>query len=107
MNTLPFEIENGLDVDYSLVHPQLCGAGGNRVMEDVLRSAEDDPDTFVIVAACEVEAQQRLFEKVFRKTGFNQNHFVPVDIRDAGNEGILDRLREKIAEHVQPKERRH
>ena len=38
MNTLPFEIELDLDVDYAIVHPQLCGAGGSKVMEDVLRS---------------------------------------------------------------------
>lgn len=107
MNTLPFAIESDLDVDYALVHPQLCGAGGNRVMEDVLRSAEDDPNTFVIVGACEAEAQQKLFQKLFRKTGFDQGHFVALDIRDAANEGILARLREKIKEHAQPREKPH
>jgi len=107
MNTLPFEIESGLNVDYALVHPQLCGAGGNRIMEDVLRSAEDDPDTFVIVGGCEAEAQQKLFQKLFRKTGFDQDHFVALDIRDATNEGILARLREKIEERVKPGEKRH
>jgi heterodisulfide reductase subunit A-like polyferredoxin len=107
MDTLPFEIESDLDVDYAIVHPQLCGVGGNKVMEDVLRSAEDDPDTLVIVGACEVEAQQKLFQKLFRKTGFDQDHFVAVDIRDATNEGILDRLRKRIEERVQPKEKRH
>jgi heterodisulfide reductase subunit A-like polyferredoxin len=107
MNTLPFAIESELDVDYALVHPQLCGVGGNRVMEDVLRSAEDDPDTFVIVGACEVEAQQKLFQKLFRKTSFQQDHFAALDIREATNEGILARLREKVEEHAQPKEKRH
>ena len=107
MNTLPFAIESDLDVDYALVHPQLCGAGGNRVMEDVLCSAEDDPDTFVIVGACEPEAQQKLFQKLFRKTGFDQDHFVALDIRDATNEGILARLREKVEAHVQTREKGH
>jgi heterodisulfide reductase subunit A-like polyferredoxin len=107
MNTLPFEIESDLDVDYAVVHPQLCGAGGNRLMEDVLRSAEDDPDTLVIVGACEPEAQQKLFQKLFRKTDFDQDHFAAVDIRGATNEGILDRLRKKIEERVHPKEKRH
>jgi heterodisulfide reductase subunit A-like polyferredoxin len=106
MNTLPFEIESDLDVDYAIVHPQLCGMGGNRVMEDVLRSAEDNPDTLVIVGACEPEAQQKLFQKLFCKTGFDQGHFVAVDIRGATNEGILERLRKKVEERVKPKERR-
>ena len=107
MNTLPFEIESALDVDYSIVHPQLCGPGGSRVLEDVLRSAEDDPDTLVIVGACEAEVQEKLFQRLFLKTGFDQDHFVAVDIRDATNEGILDRLRKKIEERVQLKEKRH
>ena len=75
-------------------------------MEDVLRSAEDDPDTLVIVGACEPEAQQKLFQKLFRKTGFDQGHFVAVDIRGETNEGILERLRKKVEERVKPKERR-
>jgi heterodisulfide reductase subunit A-like polyferredoxin len=107
MNTLPFEIESELEVDYAMVHPQLCGAGGSKVMEDVLRSAEDDPDTIVIVGACEPEAQQKLFKKVLRKTGFDQDHLVAIDIRSTTNGGILDRLRERIEELVQPKEKRH
>ena len=107
MNTLPFDIESELDVDYAIVHPELCGAGGSRVMEDIFRSAEDDPDTLVIVGACEPEAQQKLFQKVFRKTGFDQDHFVAMDIRNSTNDGILNRLREKIAERVHAKEKHH
>jgi heterodisulfide reductase subunit A-like polyferredoxin len=108
MNTLPSEIEaSDLDVDYAIVHPQLCGPGGTRVLEDVLRTAEDDPETFVVVAGCEQEAQRRLFQKTLRKAGFDQSHFVPVDIRDATNEGILERLRKKIEEEVRSRQRRH
>jgi heterodisulfide reductase subunit A-like polyferredoxin len=108
MDTLPSEIEaSDLDVDYAIVHPRLCGQGGTKVLEDVLRTAEDDPDTFVVVAACEQEAQRRLFQKTFRKAGFDQDHFVPVDIRDATNEGILERLRRKIEEEVHSRQRGH
>ena len=101
MNTLPFEIESDLDVDYAVVHPQLCGMGGNRVMEDALRSVADDPETFVIVGACGAEAQLKLFQKLFRKTGFNQDHFLPVDIRGATNREILERLGERLRERLQ------
>jgi hypothetical protein len=107
MNTLPFDIESGLDVDYAIVHPQLCGMGGARVMEDVLRSAEDDPDTFVIVGACGQEVQLRLFQKLFCKTGFGQDHYLAVDIRGATNSEILQRLGEKLRGYVQAKERPH
>jgi len=89
------------------VHAQLCGMGGNRVMEDILRSAEDDPDTFVIVGACDQEAQLRLFQKLFCKTGFAQDHYLAVDVRGATNSEIVQRLSEKFRDHVQPRERRH
>jgi heterodisulfide reductase subunit A-like polyferredoxin len=107
MNTLPFEIESDLDVDYAVVHPQLCGMGGNRVMEDALRSAQDDPDTFVIVGACDAEAQLKLFQKLFCKTGFTEDHFLPVDIRDATNSEILERLGQKLQERGHTRERPH
>jgi len=104
MNTLPFDIESDLDVDYAIVHPQLCGMGGSRIMEDVLRSREDDPETFVIVGACEPGAQLKLFQKLFCKTGFSQDHFLAVDIRDATNSEILERLGKKLRAYVQTQE---
>jgi hypothetical protein len=107
MNTLPFDIESALDVDYAIVHPELCGMGGNRVMEDILRSAEDDPDTFVIVGACDQEAQLRLFRKLFCKTGFVQGHYLAVDARGATNSEILQRLSDKLRDNVQIRERPH
>lgn len=107
MNTLPFELESDLDVDYAIVHPQLCGMGGTRVMEDALRSAEDDPETLVIVGACEPEAQLQLFQKLFCKTGFDPEHFIAVDIRGATNKEILERLGERLEDRVQPRLKRH
>ena len=70
-------------------------------MEDALRSREDDLETFVIVGACDAEAQLRLFHKLFCKTGFSQDHYLPVDIRDATNNQILERLGEKLRGYVQ------
>ena len=107
MNTLPFEIESELDVDYALVHPELCGQGGIEILEDVLRSAEDDPDTYVLIGACAAETQKKAFKKLFRTTDFNEKRFVPVDIRGTTNDGILDRLRERVEALVNHKKKHH
>ena len=96
MNTLPFELESELDIEYAVLHAQLCGQGGNAVLKDVLREAAADPDTYVVVGACAPEAQFKLFKKVMRETGFDQKRFVPLDIRNTNNEGILARLRETV-----------
>lgn len=107
MNTLPFEIESELDVDYAIVHPQLCGQGGSEILEDVLRSAASEPDTYIVVAGCAPQAQLKLFKKTFRSTGFDEKHLVAVDIRGKTNDGILDQLKEEIEALLHPDKKRH
>ena len=105
MNTLPFEVESELDVSYAVVHPQLCAEGGNQILQDVLSSAENDPDTYVMVCACQEEIQKKLFMKALRHAEFDTDRFVPVDIRNTTNDGILDRIRERLTEITAPKPR--
>jgi len=107
MNTLAFEIESELEVAYAAVHPQLCAQGGMQVLEDVLRTAEDDPDTYVMVCACAEDTQKNLFKKALRRTGFDEKHFVPLDVRNTTNDGILDRIRARLAEIADPTKQRH
>lgn len=54
------------------------------------------PDGYLLVGACAPKAQEKLFKKLIRATGFNEKHFVPVDIRGTDNAGILERLRESV-----------
>jgi len=107
MNSLAFEIESEFDVSYAAVHPQLCAEGGNQILQDVLRAAEDDSDTYVLTCACAEETQMKLFKKALRNTGFNETHFVPLDARNATNDGILDRIRERLKELADPNKPRH
>jgi heterodisulfide reductase subunit A-like polyferredoxin len=96
MNTLPFQVESELDVQYTIVHPQLCGQGGNEALADALRSAGQD--TYIVSGACAPEAQEKLFKKLLRVTGFPAERFIALDIRGTDNEGILARLKPKVEE---------
>jgi heterodisulfide reductase subunit A-like polyferredoxin len=96
MNTLPFELESDMEVEYGVLHPQLCGQGGNAVLLELLRASAGDPETYVVVGACAPDAQYKLFKKVMRQAGFPEERFVPIDIRGTDNEGILKRLRDKV-----------
>ena len=96
MNTLPFQVEADLDIQYAVVHPQLCGQGGNEVLTEVLRQSAADPETYVMVGACAPEAQLKLFKKVLRNAAFEEKRFVPLDIRGTDNDGILARLKERV-----------
>ena len=107
MNTLAFDIESELEVQYAAIHPQLCAQGGLQVLEDVLHSAEDDPDTYVLVCACAEQTQTKLFKKALRNTEFDEKRFVPLDARNTTNEGILERIRERLTELADPDKRRH
>jgi heterodisulfide reductase subunit A-like polyferredoxin len=102
MNKLPFEVESDLDVKYTVLSPQLCGQGGNAILEEAMKTAA--PDTYLLVGACAPNAQEKLFKKLIRATGFNEQHFVPVDIRGTDNQGILDRLREAVEGILKPTE---
>ena len=94
MNTLPFEVESELDVQYTIVHPQLCGQGGNQALADALKSA--DEDTYILSGACAPEAQEKLFKKIVRTSGFPPERFVTLDIRGTDNQGIVARLKQKV-----------
>ncbi len=96
MNTLPFQVESELDVQYAMVHPQLCGQGGNEALAEVLKAAGDD--ACIVSGACAPEAQEKLFKKLLRVTGFPAERFVTLDIRGTDNEGILARLKQKVEE---------
>lgn len=107
MNSLAFEIESEFDVSYAAVHPHLCGENGTRILQDVLQSAENDPDTYVLVCACAEETQSKLFKKTLRATEFDDKQFVSMDIRNTTNDGILDRIRERLNELANPGKLRH
>lgn len=98
MNTLPFEIESDLEVQYTVLHPQLCGQGGNEILTEILRESAADPETFIVSGACAPEAQTKLFKKLLHNTGFDAKRFIAVDIRGTDNQGILARLRETVEE---------
>lgn len=94
-NTVPFQIESDLDVSYVALHPQTCGQGGNAFLADIMKTA--GKDTYIVSAACAPEAQDKLFKKVMRLTGFPSDRFIPVDIRMTNNDGVIERIREKVA----------
>ena len=51
--------------------------------------------------ACAPEAQEKLFQKLMRKTGFDPSRFIAVDIRQTDNTGIVNRLKDTVEALVQ------
>jgi heterodisulfide reductase subunit A-like polyferredoxin len=53
------------------------------------------------IRACAPEAQDKLFRRLMRQTGFPPERFVPVDIRITDNAGVVQRIREKVEQLLQ------
>lgn len=52
-------------------------------MKDAMNMVK--PDSYLLVGACAPRDQDKLFKKLIHATGFNDMHFVPVDIRGTDN----------------------
>ena len=79
MNTLPYDIELDVDVQYAIVAPQLCGRGGVALLRDLLRGSE--PDDYFVVAGCGPENEADLLGHVLREANFPRDRFIGVPIR--------------------------
>ena len=95
MNTLPFDVELDVDVQYAIVAPQLCGRGGIALLHDLLRGA--GPDDYFVVAGCGPEDEADLLGHVLREAGFPRERFIGVTIRCASSN---QQAREAILEAV-------
>ena len=95
MNTLPFDIERDVDVQYAIVHPQLCGRGGAALLSNLLRGAE--PDSYFVIAGCDPEEQHALLDYALRSVPFPEDRFIGVTIRCAtSNAEARDRILEAV-----------
>jgi heterodisulfide reductase subunit A-like polyferredoxin len=95
MNTLPFEIENDLDVEYAVVHPQLCGRGGLNMLHELLVNAA--PDDHFVVAGCG-ENQVQFLGHVVDQAKFPDERFVSVNIRCSDNVQARQAILEAVGE---------
>lgn len=95
MNTLPYDIEVDVDVQYAIVAPQLCGRGGIALLRDLLRAAA--PDDYFVVAGCGPEDEADLLGHVLNEAGFPPERFIGVTIRCASSN---QQAREAILEAV-------
>jgi hypothetical protein len=95
MNTLPFELETDLDVDYAVAHPQLCGRGGQNVLSELLRGARKD-DYFVVAGCGDNEMQ--FLRHVLDEIKFPEERFVSVNIRCSDNVEARKTILEAVGE---------
>ncbi|MBS7641920.1 MAG: hypothetical protein QW374_00930 [Candidatus Bathyarchaeia archaeon] len=94
-------IRNELDVEYAIIHPQLCVDDGDRFFRDYLK--EGPTDIVYIIGGCDPRMQRRLFREAFesKKLDMDRN-LVSLDLRNMSTEEAM----RKVAEAVEGVKRR-
>jgi len=88
---------NELDIEYAIVHPQLCVDDGDRFWTDYLRS--DNKDVVYIVGGCDPRTQRKLFKEAFTKKGLDiEKNLLPLDLRNISTEEAMKRVQQAVEE---------
>lgn len=96
LGVLTAELDDDLDVEYAMMHPLLCGSGGNSAMRDLLRGSTHD--TFWVLAGCDPSTQAVYFGDVMSESGFPRSHVIPVDIRGMNTEQAAGAVLRAVSE---------
>lgn len=85
-------IRGELDVEYAIVHPQLCVDDGDRFIQDYIK-----PDIKYVIGACDPKMQRKMFKDAFAKVSENYNEqVVHLDLRNISTEEAMDKVKETI-----------
>lgn len=91
-------VRNELDVEYAIVHPQLCVEDGDRFWADFLR---DSDKRVFIVGGCDPRTQRKLFKEVFGSKGVDMDkQLVALDLRNMTTEEAMKKVQEAVEKLV-------
>jgi heterodisulfide reductase subunit A-like polyferredoxin len=85
-------VRNELDVEYAIIHPQLCVDDGDRFWRDVAK-----PDTVYVIGACDPRMQHKMFSQTFKEMGCDfDKQVVSLDLRGIPTETAMEKVRDAI-----------
>jgi heterodisulfide reductase subunit A-like polyferredoxin len=88
-------IRNELDVEYAIVHPQLCVDDGDRFWRDYLK--EGRKDIVYIVGGCDPRMQKRLFGEAFKAKGLDiEKQLISLDLRNMDTTEAMKKVQEAV-----------
>lgn len=96
MNSRAFGVEPEFDVYCARAFPQPRPGRKDQALEDLVRAAEEDLDTYVVVSSRTEPHRSRAFQPDARHRG--ERDFARLTGWRATNDGILDRICERLAE---------
>jgi heterodisulfide reductase subunit A-like polyferredoxin len=88
-------VRNELDVEYAIVHPQLCVGDGDNFWKDYLR--EGDNDKKYIVGGCDPRMQKKMFKDAFAEKGIDfDKQVVSLDLRNMETPEAMKKVGEAV-----------
>ncbi len=89
-------VRNELDVEYAIVHPQLCVDDGDRFWADYLKEGRND--VVYIVGGCDPKMQNKLFKEVFTSKGLDiDKQLIPLDLRNMETPEAMKKVEEVVS----------
>ncbi|MEM2109128.1 MAG: hypothetical protein QW327_01375 [Candidatus Odinarchaeota archaeon] len=88
-------VRNELDVEYAILHPQLCVTDGEAFLRDLLR--EGGGNSIYIIGACDPRMQRKMFKDVFAEKGLDVDKLVvSLDLRNMETEEAMKKVAEAV-----------
>ncbi|MGQ9781894.1 MAG: hypothetical protein ACUVQ8_06575 [Nitrososphaeria archaeon] len=88
-------VRNELNVEYAIVHPQLCVTDGENFFRDYLR--EGDTGTRYVIGGCDPRMQKKMFKESFESKGLDfDKQVVSLDLRNMETSEAMKKVEEAV-----------
>ena len=89
-------VRNTLDVEYAIVHPQLCVDDGERFLRDYLQQGEKN---IYIIGGCDPRMQRKMFKDIFIEKGLDMDkQLISLDLRNMSTDEAIKRVEDAVKE---------
>jgi heterodisulfide reductase subunit A-like polyferredoxin len=86
-------VRGELDVEYAIVHPQLCVDDGDRFIKDYIK-----PGVKYVIGACDPKMQRKMFKDAFAEVGANYDEqVISLDPRNMSTQDAMKKFAEAIS----------
>ena len=87
-------VRNELDVQYAIVHPQLCVDDGDAFWRDYAK-----PGVKYVVGGCDARMQRKMYKDALSEVGIGfENQIVPLDLRNLTTAEAITRVKKAVEE---------
>ncbi|MBO3769529.1 MAG: hypothetical protein JTT15_03960 [Candidatus Brockarchaeota archaeon] len=88
-------VRNELDVEYAVIHPQLCVTDGDNFLRDLVK--DGDKDRIYVIGGCDPRMQRKMFKDVFAEKGLDfDKQVVSLDLRNMETQEAMKKVAETI-----------